>query len=726
LVLFFCAALVAAFSGANQQDDAAAPADDANAPAEADAQQAYLIPVTLPITDDVDSRARRMIDQVLQQAESAAADRRPILILEFRGRQGQSGRGSQFERALALARYITSGRLSRVRTVAYLPEAVEGHAVLPVIACEEIVMRGEAELGRAGVDEEFIDDVMRVGYSEIAKRRGVIPEPVALAMLDKELEILRVKTTEGVRYVTEAELAELEKSVVIESVDTVAGKGEFARFTGDELRNTYRMASHLAESQKELATALRLPPGGIEENPALGERWNAVVIDLEGAVDSKWVQWVQRGVEEQTRNGGVNFVCVRIDSTGGFPLESMALANFLASLDSSQVRTVAYVEEEARDDALLIALACDHLVVSSQAHLGGEIETEDFTADDLKTTVSALAAKKNRDWSLAAALVNPKLVVHRYTLPSGAERYFCEEELAEQENAADWRQGGEVHTRGGVSGEEAERLGLARYLAADFAELQDLYHLDQEPAAIQPNWAHTFVDTLASASSWLAPTLLFIAVMALFSEASSPGLGVPGFVSAVCFVLFFWSQFLNGTAGWLEILLFVTGIVCIGVEIFLVPGFGVFGVGGGILVIVSVVLASQTFVIPHNSEELRQLPYSLSMILVSAAGAVAALVFVRQLLPRTRYGKHLLLEPPSGDAAVQLQQRESMVDWSYLAGKRGVAVTPLVPSGKARFGDDVVAVISDGELLDPGTDIYVEEVLGNRVLVKPVDNPDRR
>jgi membrane-bound ClpP family serine protease len=320
-----------------------------------------------------------------------------------------------------------------------------------------------------------------------------------------------------------------------------------------------------------------------------------------------------------------------------------------------------------------------------------------------------------------AALVDPKLVVHRYTLPSGAVRYFSQEELAQQENQADWQQGSEIDTRGGITGRQAEELGLARYLAADFGELSALYHLEGEPQSIEPNWAHTFVDTLASASSWLAPTLLFIAVMALFSEASSPGLGVPGFVSAVCFVLFFWSQFLNGTAGWLEILLFVTGIICVGVEIFLVPGFGVFGVGGGVLIIVSVVLASQTFVIPHNTEELRQLPYSLSMVLVSAAGAVAALVFVRHLLPRTRYGRHLLLEPPSGEAAEQLRQRESLVDWQYLTGKRGVTTTPLTPSGKARFGDDVVAVISDGELIDPGTEIYVEEVLGNRVLVKPVE-----
>jgi membrane-bound ClpP family serine protease len=54
-----------------------------------------------------------------------------------------------------------------------------------------------------------------------------------------------------------------------------------------------------------------------------------------------------------------------------------------------------------------------------------------------------------------------------------------------------------------------------------------------------------------------------------------------------------------------------------------------------------------------------------------------------------------------------------------LAGKTGITLTPLVPAGKAKFGDDIVDVVSDGELIDRGATIYVAEVLGNRVVVKP-------
>ena len=77
------------------------------------------------------------------------------------------------------------------------------------------------------------------------------------------------------------------------------------------------------------------------------------------------------------------------------------------------------------------------------------------------------------------------------------------------------------------------------------------------------------------------------------AEISAPGIGIPGFMAAVCFMLFFWAQFLNGTAGWLEVLLFVTGIVFVIMEIFVIPGLGIFGIGGGVMIVGAIMLAIQ-------------------------------------------------------------------------------------------------------------------------------------
>ena len=50
--------------------------------------------------------------------------------------------------------------------------------------------------------------------------------------------------------------------------------------------------------------------------------------------------------------------------------------------------------------------------------------------------------------------------------------------------------------------------------------------------------------------------------------------GALSIVAALCFALFFWSHFLGGTAGWLEVVLFLIGAVCLALEIFVIPGFG--------------------------------------------------------------------------------------------------------------------------------------------------------
>ena len=55
-----------------------------------------------------------------------------------------------------------------------------------------------------------------------------------------------------------------------------------------------------------------------------------------------------------------------------------------------------------------------------------------------------------------------------------------------------------------------------------------------------------------------------------------------------------------------------------------------------------------------------------------------------------------------------------------MLGKRGVALTPLVPSGKAQFGDEVVDVMSDGTLVEAGTAVTVTDALGSRIRVKPI------
>jgi membrane protein implicated in regulation of membrane protease activity len=94
---------------------------------------------------------------------------------------------------------------------------------------------------------------------------------------------------------------------------------------------------------------------------------------------------------------------------------------------------------------------------------------------------------------------------------------------------------------------------------------------------------------------------------------------------------------------------------------------------------------------------------------------------VRKFIERTPGLRWMMLEPPTGEEQSDINQRESLANFMHLVGKRGTATTQLTPSGKARFGDDVVNVISRGRLVAKGTDIAVVDVQGNIVVVEPLE-----
>lgn len=696
-------------------------ADEATTqPKPVESTRAHLIPVPLPITGSVDDHLKRRIDQILSELPRGTA--RPILVLEFRPSVGKPADASEFERCLSLARYLASERLAPLRTIAYLPTAVKGHAVLAVLACEEIVIAPDAMFGAAGIKETHIDATIQRGYTEIAERRRTVPVAVALGMLDKSVGVQKVQTLDGPRYVLNSELDELKGKTTISSMESVVQPGDMALFSGRDLRLKHSFASHLAASRGELAAALQVAPQSLEEDPSLGGKWTAVRVDVSGPIQTKSINWVERSIRQRTSSGSVNLLCVVVDSPGGSVTDSLRLANFLVGLDPSEVRTVAYVGSEARADAALIAMACDQLVMADDAVLGGPgaAEIEEGQLVEVRRAVRAIAEAKQRDWSLWTALVDASTAVNRYTREgTGEARIFSQEELALRKDAEAWSRGDAVDTRRGLTGHEAERLGVVRFLAADFGEFQQFYHLEGDIESVRPTWAHVLVEHLASPQ--IAGLLLFVAWFALLIELSHPGLSLAGFLSMLCFVVYFWSQFLHGTAGWLEILLFLAGVISVVMEVFVVPGTGIFGFGGGLMIVVSIVLASQTFIIPRNVYQLEQVPGSLMMVAAGGAGAFASMILMRRYLAEAPLLKRLMLPAPDEEAQEELSRRESLVDYEYLLGKRGRTVTPLVPAGKARFGDVIVDVISDGELTERSVDVYVVKVLGNHIYVQSIE-----
>lgn len=694
--------------------------DDQPATVLADEPQLQRLVVPLPITGNVDTLVRGQIDRWIKTLTKAvnANAKRPILVLEFRPAVGSVGEGSEFERALSLARYLASADVSYVKTVAFVPQSLEGHSLLPILACEQLVISRDAEIGNAGRDESSLDPTVRRGYSEIAERKQTIPPSVALGLVDDRLSVTMATTPSGRRFVLAEDLEKLRAAGEVTQEETLFREGEPHRLSGRQLRLELGFASHLASDLRELATALEVPAGDLLRAALPEGGWNPIRMQLTANVTRGEVNGMIRALRARLEQSDANLLLMEINSTGGSLDNSRRLAQEL--IDSrGQLHSVAIVERQALGDSALVALACHELRVTTGARLGGS-SAASFSRDQLeaaKPAVMQLAQAQSRDWSLMMAMLDTQLEVFPCTHSVTKQvRLLCDEEREALDDAAAWTRGETpLNTVAGIQGTDLVAYGLATPIEAKSDVLRE-FQFEEEPPLVQASWALEVVRFMADPR--IAGMLLFVGWFALMFEMSSPGVGVPGFVAALCFLLYFWSAVLNGTSGWLEILLFLFGLGCIIAEIFFIPGTGFFGFGGAAAVVVSIVLASQTFVIPTNAYQMKQLPSSILMVGAGLAGGIAAIVLIHRYLPHTPYFNRLMLAPPTGAELSAIENRESMVHFDHLQGKMGTATTRLVPSGKAMIGDEQFDVLSDGELIESGAAIVVKEVLGNRVVVR--------
>jgi membrane-bound serine protease (ClpP class) len=270
-----------------------------------------------------------------------------------------------------------------------------------------------------------------------------------------------------------------------------------------------------------------------------------------------------------------------------------------------------------------------------------------------------------------------------------------------------------------LGAERARELGVAQDVVHG---LNDLYELEGvspgEVRLADSDWLDSLADFLRD--PWTSVVLVMLGITCLILELKMPGVGLPGVVSAVCFVLFFWSHSqLNGQITWLAILLFVLGLLLIGLEVFVLPGFGVAGISGILLVLGSLGLVAYGHW-PRSNEEWVSFGQKLSPFGISILGALAAAFLLARYLPSIPFANRLMLRPQEEAGEVDEPLDPAQAELHALLGAIGVAATPLRPAGKMQFGEQFIDVVAEGGYVLPGTRVQVIEIEGNRVVVKEV------
>lgn len=687
------------------------------------------------ITDSVTASVRRAALEL--QAQSLKEKKQAFLVLEL------SPGISEFHHVFALSEFLASDATSNLTTICWVPKTVSGTNACVALACSEIVMHPDAQLGDIGRGNALPANEQLIMKSIVGKRRNRrVTEALAVGLMDPAAVVMQVTVEPAPgnvekRVVTQPEAQRLrDANVVIKDTQTLKDAGAVWLLTANQAREWGVLISQTATTRRNLVDAYSLPMDSLRERPVLEGNVNVALIEIKGMIEPILASFLERQIERAVDNG-VKLIIFEVDSPGGYLFESQELAQAIAALKDRGVHAVAYIPEGAYSGAAIISLGCDDIYMKPEAKIGdaGAIrETAEGGAFErapekvlspLKQLLGELARRKNRPVALAQAMCDIDLPVYQVTHKTkGTVTYMTEAEI--HEAGDEWVQGPLVQeSKKGwlltVTGRRAHELQLAQAPVDSLVDLKARLGIpaEQRLVPMQRTWVDDLVFWLNI--PFIMGFLFFIGLVAIYLELHTMT-GMFGLLSALCFGLFFWSKVLGGTAGSLEIVLFLLGVGCLLLEFLVLPGFGVFGVTGILLTFASIIMASQTF--GHLGPNMTDAGQSLQTIKVfggAVLGLIVCAVALSKFLPQIPLFSDMILTPPSADAVAAPRLKPQLIGKTAdLIGQTGVALTMLRPSGKAEINGNPVDVLSEGNFIPEGTAIQVVEIAGKWVVVRKV------
>lgn len=432
------------------------------------------------------------------------------------------------------------------------------------------------------------------------------------------------------------------------------------------------------------------PGGALALEPPVGQG-PVYVVPVEGMIDKPLARYIERAITD-AEAAGAALVVFHVDTFGGLV---DAADEIRKSILNASVPTVAFVDKNAASAGALISYAADRIVMVPGASIGAATVVEgvggeaapDKYQSYMRGLMRSTAEANGRDPRIAEAMVDASIEIEGIT------------------------EAGKVLT---LSAEEARRLGVADAVLVDIPAV--LGTLDLGAAVVvqhRATWAERVLRLFASP---VVQSLLMLMMLGgLYFELQTPGVGFAGLMAAVGAALFFAPHYLLGLVESWEIVLFGIGVVLLLAEIFVIPGFGVAGVAG-LLLVVGSLFAALVGNVGLTFPPVEAVTGAIGTMAVTLILLVVLMYSLGRYLPRAERFNRLVLAPELTSALGYTSA--DTVD--TLLGRTGVALTPLRPSGMAEFEGERVDVITAGEFVASGSSVRVVRVRGSRVEVRPV------
>ena len=410
-------------------------------------------------------------------------------------------------------------------------------------------------------------------------------------------------------------------------------------------------------------------------------------VPVTGEIELGLAPYIQRAVKEAAEVGAVALI-LDIDTPGGRVDAAEIISD---ALTDSEVPVYSLVNRRAYSAGALIALSTSRIYMRPASVIGAATPVDgtgtkapEKIVSAMRSQMRALAESNGLEPEVAAAMVDEDIEIDGVV------------------------ESGKLLT---LTTEEAVEIGYAEAIEDLDALLVELGHEGATVVTLELNWAERLVRFFSS--SVVSPFLLSLGFLGLLIEIRTPTFGLAGTMGLISLGLFFGSNMIVGLAGLEDVLIVGAGLVLLGIEAFVVPGFGIFGVAG-IVAILSGLYMSLLGNIPTMPDFTRAAWVLTSSMLLLIGSAWA---LIRTLPSSSRLAESGIFLLAKTTSAIGYESAEVRSD---LVGKYGTAITDLRPAGTALIGDERIDVVSESEWISAGTPVKVLSAEGYRHIVRSI------
>lgn len=400
---------------------------------------------------------------------------------------------------------------------------------------------------------------------------------------------------------------------------------------------------------------------------------------------------------EDAKTQKADYILLELNTFGG---ELDAADKIRTLLLNAPMPTLVFINNNAASAGALISIACDSIYMAEGSSFGaasvvnqsGEIMPDKYQSY-MRSLMRSTAEKNGRNPDVAQAMVDPDVYVPMIS-DSGKVLTFTTEEAIEHGYC--------------------EKMANDRQAVLRAAGLEGSTIVEQEL-----NWIDRFINFLVNPV--VSGILIMCIVGGLYFEFQSPGLGLPIIIAIAGALLFFAPHYLEGLAAHWEILVFLAGVILLMLEIFVVPGFGVTGISGIVLVFASLILTMVFNVGFHfqfdpSLDAAAQICKSTVIVITSVVcGFFLSLWLSKKIITaETRFGTMALktnLDTDQGFTAQDMRMQ------AYV-GRTGTAATFMRPAGKINIDDELLEATAEHGLIEKGEEIVVARFENAQLFVK--------